>query len=74
MEESQHELTRTAKENDRVKHVETLEANAEPVFSYRGQSEIDQIVDDITEQKQSTIFLPMMGFGTSYGFMKTRDN
>jgi uncharacterized protein (DUF1015 family) len=44
-----HELTRTAKENDRVKHVETLEANAEPVFfSYRGQSEIDQIVDDIT--------------------------
>lgn len=47
-----HELTRTAKENDRVKHVETLEANAEPVFfSYRGQSEIDQIVDDITKTK-----------------------
>ena len=45
-----HELTRTAKENDRVRHVETLEANAEPVFfSYRGQSEIDQIVDGITK-------------------------
>lgn len=43
-----HELTRTAKENDRVKHVETLQANAEPVFfSYRGQKEIDQIVDRI---------------------------
>ena len=43
-----HELTRTAKENDRVKHVETLEANAEPVFfSYRGQREIDQVVEAI---------------------------
>ena len=40
-----HELTRTAKENDRVRHVETLEANAEPVFfSYRGQSEIDALL------------------------------
>ena len=43
-----HELTRTAKENDRVKHVETLEANAEPVFfSYRSQKEIDEIVEQI---------------------------
>ena len=32
-----HELTRTAKEEDRVRHVETQNANAEPVFfSYRG--------------------------------------
>ncbi len=46
-----HELTRTAKENDRVKHVETLEANAEPVFfSYRGQREIDQIVENIIKE------------------------
>ena len=45
-----HELTRTAKENDRVRHVETLEANAEPVFfSYRGQKEIDQIVNSVVE-------------------------
>ncbi len=45
-----HELTRTAKENDRVKHVETLEANAEPVFfSYRGKRDIDLIVDKITQ-------------------------
>ena len=42
-----YELTRTAKENDRVKHVETLEANAEPVFSYRSQKEIDEIVEQI---------------------------
>lgn len=40
-----HELTRTAKENDRVKHVECLNANAEPVFfSYRGKDSIDDLV------------------------------
>ena len=45
-----HELTRTAKENDRVRHVESLEANAEPVFfSYRGQKEIDQIVNKVID-------------------------
>ena len=38
-----HELTRTAKENDRVNHVEILGANAEPVFfSYRARTEIDR--------------------------------
>lgn len=41
-----HELTRTAKENDRVRHVECLNANAEPVFfSYRGASGINEFVD-----------------------------
>ena len=43
-----HELTRTVKENDRVKHVEFLNANAEPVFfSYRGKPEIDSIIKHI---------------------------
>lgn len=42
-----HELTRTAKENDRVNHVECLNANAEPVFfSYRGKSSIDDLVSE----------------------------
>ena len=41
-----HELTRTAKEDDRVKHVESLNANAEPVFfSYRGKKSINDIVE-----------------------------
>ena len=41
-----HELTRTVKENDRVRHVECLNANAEPVFfSYRGVSCINEFVD-----------------------------
>lgn len=43
-----HELTRTEKENDRVRHVETQNANAEPVFfSYRGRSEINAIIGEI---------------------------
>ena len=43
-----HELTRTAKENDRVQHVDSLNANAEPVFfSYRSNEEIDQFLVEI---------------------------
>ena len=43
-----HELTRTAKENDRVRHVECLNANAEPVFfSYRGVPEINEFVESV---------------------------
>ena len=43
-----HELTRTAKENDRVRHVECLNANAEPVFfSYRGVSSINEFVETV---------------------------
>ena len=44
-----HELTRTAKENDRVRHVDTQNANAEPVFfSYRGKPGIDSLVNEVT--------------------------
>lgn len=43
-----HELTRTAKENDRVRHVECLNANAEPVFfSYRGKEDINNFVASV---------------------------
>ena len=45
-----HELTRTAKENDRVRHVETQNANAEPVFfSYRGLNSINQVITNATQ-------------------------
>lgn len=45
-----HELTRTAKENDRVRHVETQNANAEPVFfSYRGLDSINQVIANATQ-------------------------
>ena len=40
-----HELTRVDKENDRMKHVLTTDANMEPVFfAYKAQREMDQLV------------------------------
>jgi uncharacterized protein (DUF1015 family) len=41
-----HEKTRQDKEDDRTRHVLTLNAHAEPVFlAYRGQSEIDRVAE-----------------------------
>ncbi|HUQ15848.1 MAG TPA: DUF1015 family protein [Gemmatimonadales bacterium] len=43
-----HEKTRQDKEDDRTRHVLTLNANAEPVFlTYRGRPEIDGLVAGI---------------------------
>ncbi len=48
-----HELTRPDKEDDRMVHVNTLNANAEPVFlSYRAVPEIDAIVENIVRNQQ----------------------
>jgi uncharacterized protein (DUF1015 family) len=45
-----HELTRADKEADRTRHVETLNANAGPVFlTYRGTTAIDSLVARITD-------------------------
>ncbi|MGH7579796.1 MAG: DUF1015 domain-containing protein [Gemmatimonadales bacterium] len=44
-----HEKTRKDKEDDRTRHVLTLNANAEPVFlTYRARPEIDALVAGIT--------------------------
>jgi uncharacterized protein (DUF1015 family) len=43
-----HERTRQDKEDDRTRHVLTLNANAEPVFlTYRGRPDIDELVAGI---------------------------
>ncbi len=43
-----HEKTRQDKEDDRTRHVLTLNANAEPVFlTYRGRRDIDELVAGI---------------------------
>jgi uncharacterized protein (DUF1015 family) len=43
-----HEKTRQDKEDDRTRHVLTLNANAEPVFlTYQGRPEIDELVAGI---------------------------
>ena len=41
-----HEKTRKDKEDDRTRHVLTLDANAEPVFlTYRGSPDVDRVVE-----------------------------
>ena len=42
-----HEHTRADKEQDRIKHVNTLDANTGPIFlTYRARKDINQIVED----------------------------
>lgn len=44
-----HELTRIDKEDDRVRHIETLEAQTGPVFlTYRAEAAIDAMVSEVT--------------------------
>lgn len=48
-----HEYTREEKEQDRIQHVDTLDANTGPIFlTYRHQDEIDDFMDEIKENKQ----------------------
>jgi uncharacterized protein (DUF1015 family) len=45
-----HELTRRDKEEDRMKHVRTLNANMEPVFfAYPHRADLDAIVAEVTK-------------------------
>ena len=49
-----HELTRPDKEEDRMKHVRSTNANMEPVFfSYPAVAEIDQIVADFVQGNEA---------------------
>lgn len=44
-----HELTRADKEEDRVKHIDYLDANDEPVFyTYRNNPAITKAIEDVT--------------------------
>ena len=53
-----HELTRTAKEEDRVKHVAALNANSEPVFfSYRESIQINNLICQIVSEPSEYDFV-----------------
>lgn len=59
-----HELTRRDKEEDRMKHVRTNNANIEPVFlAYPNNKEIDAIVSKTIMQKATYDFVAPDGFG-----------
>ena len=62
-----HELTRPDKEDDRMVLINTMNANAEPVFlSYRAVPEIDEIVANITKQEPEYKFVSNDGFGHQF--------
>ncbi len=53
-----HELTRRDKEEDRMKHVRTLNANMEPVFfAYPHRFDLDAIVADVCKAKPEYDFV-----------------
>ena len=53
-----HELTRRDKEEDRMKHVRTLNANMEPVFfAYPHRDDLDAIVAEVTKKTPEYDFI-----------------
>lgn len=60
-----HELTRQDKEDDRTRHVDTMNANAGPVFlTYKADATIDSIVNKIvTEQTPDSDFVAADSIG-----------
>lgn len=61
-----HELTRADKEADRIRHVDTCDANTGPIFlCYKGQDEITSIIENV---KNST---PVYDFVTDDGITNT---
>jgi len=63
-----HELTRSDKEEDRMKHVRITDANMEPVFfAYPAVTEIDQIVASIVASRAPEYdFVANEGFGHQF--------
>jgi uncharacterized protein (DUF1015 family) len=70
-----HELTRSDKEEDRMKHVRITDANMEPVFfAYPNVSEIDDIVAKIVaSRKPEYDFVANDGFGHHFWLIDDRD-
>jgi len=59
-----HELTRADKEADRTRHVETLNANAGPVFlTYRASAAINDLVSRVTAGTPTYDFTAQDGIG-----------
>jgi uncharacterized protein (DUF1015 family) len=70
-----HELTRPDKEQDRMVHVRTNNANIEPVFfAYPAVKEIDDIVNQvITNQKPEYDFVADDGFGHHFWVIRNAE-
>lgn len=71
-----HELTRRDKEEDRMKHVRTTNANIEPVFfAYPDNEEVDRIVARYTSQKPIYDFIaPGDGFRHQFWIIGNKED
>jgi len=69
-----HELTRSDKEEDRMKHVRITDANMEPVFfAYPAVAEIDRIVANIVGSREPEYdFVASDGFGHHFWLVDDR--
>jgi uncharacterized protein (DUF1015 family) len=57
-----HELTRLEKEDDRVRHIEALNAQTGPVLlAYRGHEEIDRVLEEVTWERPEYDFIAAEG-------------
>lgn len=53
-----HELTRADKEEDRIRHVDTCDANTGPIFlAYRRKNDVDRIIDKYTSTQPEYDFV-----------------
>lgn len=69
-----HELTRKAKEEDRIKHVRSTNANIEPVFlTYPHNQKIDSIVTLIIQKTPEYDFVTDDGIGHHFWIIKDKD-
>ncbi|NLK50318.1 MAG: DUF1015 domain-containing protein [Candidatus Cloacimonetes bacterium] len=65
-----HELTRADKEADRIRHVDTCNAHASPVFfTYRHQDVIDSVVNKVREKTPEYDFVSDDGIGHTLWLM-----
>ncbi|MFA6676587.1 MAG: DUF1015 family protein [Bacteroidales bacterium] len=69
-----HELTRKAKEDDRMIHVRIQNANIEPVFfAYHDNSKINEIVADIVKKPAEYDFVAEDGFGHKFWLIENQE-
>ena len=70
-----HELTRPDKEDDRVRHIETLNAQTGPAFlTYRAEPEIDAWVNEFTSQVPAIDFTASDGIRHSSWVVSSKES
>lgn len=66
-----HEFTRPAKEDDRVRQIEALNAQTGPVLlAYRSQDDIDQLIDSVTQNPPVYDLVADDGVGHTFWVVK----